>query len=120
MEDREIKKMEQGVVFEKKASDSEDSVFVPIELETRTKLREFYSPLFHRKLSKSGIYWIIFLLISAGSTGGILYFIRSFAGETERFQKEMTTAERYRLMYGDIGEDESTTTSPHKKGSARF
>ena len=105
MNQEEINKDADGVVFEGSVAvpaPSSSSVFLS---EQKNGFRVFFRPLFKKLPSREAAYWLIFSSVSIFCTGMILVFINSFIEETERYQREMTSVGRYRSLHENMEEN---------------
>jgi len=79
----------EGVVFEDNQQASPEVVFTPVVEEKRKNLAEFYSPLFHKRFSRTQIYWAVFLSIGIFWVGKILFTVHTFVQEVNDYQTSM-------------------------------
>lgn len=80
----------EGVVFEDTPQSLPEVAFTPVNEEKRKNLAEFYSPLFHKRFSRTQMYWAAFILVGAFWTVKILFFVHTFAQEINDYQTSMT------------------------------
>lgn len=108
----------EGVVFEDNQQTLPEVVFTPVAEEKRTNLAEFYSPLFHRKFSRTKIYWAIFLSIGTFWISKILFTVHTFAQEVNDYQTSMIEDRpqyENRVRKTPVTPVASETASPKKK-----
>jgi len=105
MNQEEINKEANGVVFESGRFDSVPFSSEFFSREQKNNLRGFVRPLFQKLPSREAAYWLIFSSVSLFCTGIILVFINSFIQETEHYQAELTSVGRYRSLHGEKAEN---------------
>ncbi|MFA5831043.1 MAG: hypothetical protein WC878_04420 [Candidatus Paceibacterota bacterium] len=118
MNQEEINKDADGVVFESGGSDSASLSSGFVSRGQKNDFRGFVRPLFQKLPPREAVYWLIFSSASLFCTGMILVFINSFIEETERYQAELTSVGRYRALRGGAEENIADSSMAQKKENA--